>query len=88
MAQKFIVLEVTRNAQGNLAVYPSAKEQEESASSKYYEILSPAASSNSPVHGGVLMTFDLAKLESKCFVHEPEPEPTPEPEGEPEAEGE
>ena len=88
MAQKFIVLEVTRNAQGNLAVYPSAKEQEESAYSKYYEILSRAASSNSPVHGGVLLTFDLAKLESKCFVHEVEPEPTPEPEGEPEAEGE
>ena len=84
MAQKFIVLEVTRNAQGNLAVYPSAKELEESAYSKYYEILTRAASSNSPVHGAVLMTFDLAKLESRCFVHEvtPEPEPTPEPEGE------
>ena len=88
MAQKFIVLEVTRNAQGNLAVYPSAKEQEESAYSKYYEILSRAASSNSPVHGGVLLTFDLAKLETKCFVHEVEPEPTPEPEPEPEGEGE
>lgn len=86
MAQKFIVLEVTRNAQGNLAVYPSAKEQEESAYSKYYEILSRAASSNSPVHGGVLLTFDLAKLESKCFVHEPEPTPEPEPEGEGEEE--
>ena len=80
--QNFIVLEVTRNAQGNLAVYPSAKEQEESAYSKYYEILSRAASSNSPVHGAVMMTFDLFKLESKAFIHEPEPTPEPEPEGE------
>lgn len=77
--QNFIVIEFTRNASGNIAVYPSAKELEESAYSKYYEILNRAASSNSPVHGAALLTYDGFYIESKCFKHEPEPEPEPEP---------
>ena len=80
--QKFIVLEFTRNASGNIAVYPSAKELEDSAYAKYYEILSRASSSQSPVHGAALMTFEGFMLESKCFKHEPEPEPEPTPEPE------
>ena len=73
--QNFIVLEVTRNASGNIAVYPSAKEAEDSAYGKYYDILKTAATSNSPVHGAVLLTADLFVLETKCFKHAPEPEP-------------
>ena len=73
--QKYIVIEFTRNAQGNIAVYPSAKELEDSAYAKYYEILSRASGSASPVHGASLMTYDGFMLESKCFKHEPEPEP-------------
>ena len=76
--QNFIVIEFTRNAAGNIAAYPSAKEQEDSAYGKYYEILNRAATSNSPVHGAVLMTYEGFQLESKCFKHEPEPETTPE----------
>lgn len=77
--QQFIVLEYTRNAQGNIAVYPSAKEQEDSAYAKYYEILNRAATSNSPVHGATLMSYQGFEIEHKCFIHET-PEPTPEPE--------
>ena len=73
--QKFIVLEITRNEAGNIAVYPSAKEQEESAYAKYYEILNRAATSNSPVHGAFLMTYDGFEIEHKTFKHEPT-EPT------------
>ena len=81
--QNYIVLEITRNASGNIAVYPSAKEQEDSAYSKYYEILARAANSNSPVHGAALLNYDGFEIEHKCFFHAPEPpEPTPEPEGE------
>ena len=76
--QNFIVIEFTRNAAGNIAAYPSAKEQEDSAYGKYYEILNRAATSNSPVHGAVLMTYEGFQLESKCFKHEPEPEISPE----------
>ena len=79
MAQNFIVLEVTRNAAGNIAVNPSAKEQEDSAYSKYYDILKTASTSQAPVHGAMLLTYDLFEIEHKVFKHEPtEPEPEPE----------
>lgn len=83
MPQQFIVLEITRNAQGNIAVYPSAKELQSSAEKKYYEILERAVDSNSPVHGAVLMSYDGFEIDHKTYFHEPtppEPEPTPEPE--------
>ena len=47
--QNFIVLEFTRNAAGNLAVYPSAREERNAADKKYYDILKTASDSNSPV---------------------------------------
>ena len=77
MAQNYIVLEITRNANGNIAVYPSATEQEDSAYAKYYEILARAATSNSPVHAGALLNYEGFEIEYKCFKHE-----APEPEGE------
>ena len=78
--QNFIVLEFTRNAQGNFAVYPFAKETRNAADKKYYDILSNAADSNSPLHGAVLLNWDGSELEHKCYEHTPAPEPEPEPE--------
>lgn len=72
--QNFIVLEITRNQAGNIAVYPAAKETEQSARGKYHEILSRAAGSNSPVHGAVLLNWDGYELEHEYYVHETEPE--------------
>ena len=80
--QSYIVLEITRNAQGNIAVYPSAKELQTSAEKKYYEILERAVDSNSPVHGAVLMSYEGFFLQSKCYHHDVQPEPTPEPDEE------
>lgn len=74
--QNFIVLEITRNAQGNIAVYPSAKETEQSAKGKYHEILSRAAGSVSPVHGAVLLNWDGFQLAYEYYVHESVPEET------------
>ena len=71
--QNFIVLEFTRNASGNIAVTPSAKETEQAAFKKYYEILSRAADSNSPVHGATMLNWDGYQLNYKYFVHEAEP---------------
>lgn len=82
MAQNYIILEITRNAQGNVAVYPSARESEKAAYAKYYNILSTASSTQNPEHGAVLLTHDGFFIESKCFKHEPQPEPEPEPESE------
>ena len=79
--QSFIVLEITRNAAGNIAVYPSAKESQDAAYGKYYEILNRAATSQSPVHAATLLSVDGQELEHKAFFHAA-PEPTPEPEGE------
>ena len=73
--QNFIVLEITQNAQGSIAVYPSAKELESSAYKKYYEILERAADSNSPIHAAVLMSSEGFQIEQKCFKHAPAPEP-------------
>ena len=85
--QNYIVLEITRNAQGNIAVYPSAKEFEESALEKYYDVLKTAVKSQSPIHAGVLMGADGFVIEQKTYKHPiPEPEPQPEPEPEPEPE--
>lgn len=84
--QNYIVLEITRNAAGNIAVYPSAKETEEAAWGKYYEILNRASGSQSPVHSAALLTVEGFKVENKSFKHEPEPAPTPTPEPDPEPE--
>lgn len=76
--QNYIVLEITRNAQGNIAVYPSAKETENAARGKYHEILTRAATSQSPVHGAALLNWDGFELDHEYFEHEPEPEPSAE----------
>ncbi len=76
--QNFIVLEFTRNAQGNIAVYPSAKETEEAAKAKYHEILTRAPLSNSPVHGAALLNWDGYELAHEYYEHTPEPTPEPE----------
>ena len=73
--QNFIVLEFTRNAQGNIAVYPSAKETEEAAKAKYHEILTRAPLSNSPVHGAALLNWDGFELAHEYYEHTPEPTP-------------
>ncbi len=67
--QNYIVLEITRNAQGNIAIYPSAKESEEAAWKKYYQILTTASDSQTPLHGAVLMGADGFIIERKTFVH-------------------
>lgn len=68
--QNFIILEITRNAQGNIAVYPSAKENENSAWKKYYQILETASESQTPLHSAVLMGADGFIIERKTFTHQ------------------
>ena len=80
--QNYIVLEITRNNQGNIGVYPSAKETEESAWKKYYQILTTASDSTAPLHSAVLMGADGFIIEQKSFIHNSTPEPEPEPESE------
>lgn len=79
--QNYIVLEITRNAQGNIAVYPSAKESESAAWKKYYQILETAVESQAPLHSAVIMGADGFVIERKSYTH-PIPEPEPEPEEE------
>lgn len=67
--QNFIVLEITRNSQGNIAVTPSAKETENAAWKKYHQILTTAADSASPLHGAVIMGADGFYIERKVYLH-------------------
>lgn len=76
--QNYIVLEITRNAQGNIAVYPSAKETESAAWKKYFQVLENAVDSQSPLHAGVIMGADGFVIEQKAYTHEPAPEPAAE----------
>lgn len=78
--QNYIVLEITRNSAGNIAVNPSAKESESAARKKYYQILETATESAAPVHGAVLMNYDGFVLQRETFLHESQPESQPEPE--------
>lgn len=83
--QNYLILEITRNAQGNIGVYPSAKETEEAAWKKYYQILENAVGSQTPLHSAIIMGADGFVIERKSYIHPiPEPEPQPEPEPEPE----
>ena len=73
--QKYIVLEITRNAEGNIGVYPSAKETENAAWKKYHQILSNAADSTAPWHGAMILDVDgFFILDHKAYPH-PVPEP-------------
>lgn len=74
--QNYLIVEFTQNASGNIGAYPSAKESEEAAYGKYYDILSRAAGSASPIHGAILMTAEGIPLEHRCFKHVPAPAPT------------
>lgn len=71
--QEYIVLEITRNTEGNIGVYPSAKENENAAWKKYHQILSNAADSNVPLHGAMIMRADGYVMERKAYIHQ-EPE--------------
>lgn len=73
--QNYIVLEITRNAQGNIAVNASAKETENAAWKKYYQILEIAVDSAAPLHSAVIMGADGFEIERKTYTHEPEPTP-------------
>ena len=77
----YIVLEITRNVAGNIAVTPSAKETEAAAWKKYYQILTYAVESTAPLHGAVIMGANGFQIERKMYEH-PTSEPEPEPENE------
>ena len=88
---KFIVMQVWLDANGTLGTPVQNFDNEEDAWSRYHGILSQAAKSQYPMHGAIIMTQDLFKLEDpKIFTHNvpPAPEPEPEPEIEPEEEEE
>lgn len=72
--ENFIVLEFTRNDQGRIGVTAYAKETRNSADKKYYQILTTAADSNSPVHGAAILNWDGFELDYKYYEHPTEPE--------------
>lgn len=63
----FVVIELQKSANGQVANIVTAHETEAEAQSKYHAVLSAAAVSGLPAHSAVLVTEEGFPLEYRCF---------------------
>ena len=63
----FIVMEIQKSANGQVATLVSTFEKQNEAESKYYDILKYAAISSLPKHGAVILTEDGFAFMNKCY---------------------
>lgn len=63
----FIIIEIQKDANGQLGTLVTSYEQQNAAESSFYTILAAAALSSLPKHGAVLMTDDGIVLRSECY---------------------
>lgn len=88
MVSQFYIIEISRNAEGELAhdvswVWDDDAEQARlKAESAYYAKLSQAAVSNKMTHSVTLITDTGVPVMNYCYKHNADPEPEPEPEPE------
>lgn len=84
MVTQFYIVEVQQNLQGEYAhlVHWAWDEDpdlaQRKAESKYYEILTAAALSNTMSHSAILFSAEGFPLEHKCYHNIKTPQPTPE----------
>ena len=75
---KYLVTEIQTFDNGAVTNPTYAYDNENSALSKFYNILSAAAVSQLPVHACLLFTSEGIALKSECFIHPPAQQPEPE----------
>ena len=64
----FIVIEIQKNAQGQVATLLTAYDSLREAQSKYYTILAAAAKSGLPRHGAAILYEDGKEIASQSFA--------------------
>lgn len=68
---KFIVIEMQKDANGNVAVVtPAMYDNQNAAENKFYTALAAAAISNVPKHSVVLLHEDGFIIRSEVYIHE------------------
>lgn len=60
-----------------------AEKAQQKAESKFHEILSRAAVSETAEHSAIIFSSEGFPIAHACYKHDPTPEPEPEPEPEP-----
>lgn len=69
----FIVLEIQKTSETEVANLVSTHTNRNEAESKFHQVLSAAAISNIPKHSAVLLTDDGVCIKRESFVHEEYP---------------
>ena len=83
---QFYIVEIQQYANGefgHLVHYAFDDDPEKArlkAESKYHEVLSAAAVSNTKSHSAIMFSTESFPLLHQCYKHEVTPEPEPEPE--------
>lgn len=75
---KYLVTEIQTFENGAVSNPTYAYDNENSALSKFYSVLSAAAVSKLPTHACMLFTSEGIALKSECFIHPVEEEPSAE----------
>lgn len=78
---KFVVIEIQKTKDGQIANLVTVHETINGAENKYHTILAAAAISGLPSHAAVILEENGNQIAHECYTTE-EPEPEPEPEAE------
>lgn len=65
----FIVIEIQKNQNGQVATLVNSYEDRNTAEQKYHMILSAAAVSSVPVHTAVMLMEDGYEIKSESYTH-------------------
>lgn len=65
----YIVIELQKNTQGEVANIVTAFSNLPEAESKYHSILAAAAVSDLPVHSAIIVSEEGFSVASKCYKH-------------------
>ena len=65
----YIVLEIQKNANGQVGTLVTSYEDRNQAEQKYHLVLSSAAVSDLPVHSAMILTESTMVLKQECYRH-------------------
>lgn len=66
----FVVVELQKNADGNVANLVTAHDTQEEAESKFHSILAAAAVSTLPCHSAIIVSEEGFPVDHQCYKHE------------------
>lgn len=67
---KYIVIEIQKNAQGQIANLVTSYDTKLEAESHYHTVLAAAALSNLPSHGAVIIDENCVPIAWQCYTNE------------------